>query len=97
VDLLVADVDPEIVQADIHVGVTGEAHPHDVERRYQGLVGAARVDVLERDNVAHVFGGPLRADRCVLELCHAVPLLGRLGSKLEQPLRRYYQRDLAAT
>src|SRR5579884_1637806 len=73
VELLIADVDPHIVEAHGHVRVAGEAEPDNVEQRRQELVRLAHVHVLQQGDVADV----LRP--CLVVAFHGGHVTGRRG------------------
>jgi hypothetical protein len=53
--LLLAEVDPHVVEANHQVGIAGEPHADHVEGGRDLLVRDAHVDVLEAHDVAHVL------------------------------------------
>ena len=56
VELALADIDPHIGKAGVHIRVARQAKPGDVERRPEVLVGYLQVDVLKADDIAEVLG-----------------------------------------
>jgi hypothetical protein len=69
VELALADIDPHVGEAGVHVGVARQPEPLDVEQRCLRLVGDLQVDVLQTGDVAEILG------LAVVTLCHWRPSL----------------------